>query len=369
MTPRRVLVVLDDCGPGDALFVNFCLTALRREWPAAKIDCLASVRAAPVIELMGIFDRVITSRVYEQRAGRRVTLVARKLFAAPGLLLRLAGRYDLAVTFYWGTLLLNVVAWAAAPRRSYGYANGAGLVRGGLGRYRPEGDAVDQAVQLMARVGVAAGAPAPAALVEPESAAPDLKEHLPFLGGPYAVLHLGSDWACQRWLPERWARIADHLALDIGLTPVFTGVEAEAKAVGDVLERMRAPATSLAGRTTVAALAAVIRGAELCVAVDSLAFELAQAAEVPAVVLAGQSRDAAASAPSAPTVVVNRTPARERTAILNCKLRFLQASRGGCLNFDCPMSQLRGIEVDDVTEAIERVLGSSAPRVVELRRR
>lgn len=359
---RRVLVVLDDCGPGDALFVHFCLAALRRAIPGARFDCVASARAASVVELMGLFDSVIPSRIYEQRATGRWTLAARKAAAALLLLPRVAGRYDLAITFYWGSAILNALAWCAAPGRSHGYSNGVpGLVRGGLGRYDPAGDAMAQALRLMRTLGVEA---TPAVASGLEVAGGDTLTTSPMAGlaaFTYAVFHLGSDWACQQWLPARWAELADRIADRHDLLPVFTGVASEIEQINSVRARMRAPSLTLAGQTAPAELAALLRGARLCVTVDSLAFELAQVAAVPTVVLAGQSRVRLDAPTAAPVEIVNRTDAALRAAILDCKLRFVRAASGGCLNHACPMAGLRGIAVDDVLQAAGQVLALSIP--------
>lgn len=364
MNPSRVLVAVDDCGPGDALLINFCLVALRKAMPGARIDCLASTQAAPVLELTGIFDRVIVSSIYERRAGSGSRLAWHKLASSLRMAAALAFRYDLAVTFYWGSTLLNLLTWFAAPARSVAHSNHLGwIVRGGLGRYAPDGDPVEQAAAVMAVLGIAA-TPMVAAPLHSLSDAPGHPRDSKGIGGRrYAVVHVGSDWACQQWLPERWAELADRLAGRWGLLPVFTGVAEEDDQVERIRGEMRCESLSLAGDTTLVGLSGLLQEAELFVGVDSLAFELAQAAGVPSVVLAGQSR-LAVSLPSArPVTVVNRTTADERAGILSCKLSVVKASYGGCRDFDCPMSGLRGVQVDDVLRAVSGVCGAPAPAV------
>jgi ADP-heptose:LPS heptosyltransferase len=357
---RRMLVVLDDCGPGDALVVDFCLEAALAAHPEAEADLLVSEQAAPVFARDRRFRRVIVSRLYEQRARRRLLLVLRKIREAARLAVLLGRSYDLAITFYWGTTWLNLLTRLASRGPNLGYANAwPQLLDSCLGRYRPEGDALSQAVRLMAAAGIDAAPAAP--LPRPDRGETGagwtlLGRHGLAASSRLAILHPGSDWACQQWLIERWATVADWLALELGMDVVFTGVAAEAEPIERIRSLMRASSLSLAGATSVADLAALVRRAAICVCVDSLAFELAQAAGVPSVVLAGQSRTKAYGLRPVVPIVVNRTTPELRAAILACKLSFEKASYGGCLHYGCPMAGLRGIEVEDVKDAVLKAL-------------
>jgi len=361
---RRLLIVLDDCGPGDALVVDFCLDAVLRSHPGAEADLLVSEQAAPVFARDRRFRRLFISRLYEQRARSRPVLALRKAREALRLARKLGRRYDLSVTFYWGTTLLNLLVRVATRGQCLGYANGwPRLLDCDLGRYRPEAAALPQAARLLATMGLEAEPAVPAARGEEgddRQASALLEPHRLGLGRPMAVLHTGSDWACQQWLPERWRETADRLAFELGMDVVFTGLRAEEGPIEAIRSQMRAGSVSLAGMTSVNQLAGVLRRAALCVCVDSLAFELAQAAGVPTVVLAGQSRtEAVRVGPGAP-IVVNRTTPQLRAAILACKLSFAKASFGGCLHYGCPMAGLRDIEVDDVMEAVRKAVRDGA---------
>lgn len=362
--PCRLLLVLDDCGPGDALVVDFCLQAVLQAHPGAEADLLVGEQAAPVFARDRRFARVITSRLYEQRSRHRSVLGLRKAREALRLGLRLGRRYDLAITFYWGTSLLNLLTRFVTHGPSLGFANAwPRLLDTRLGRYPQGGDSLEQAARLLAAAGLQARPAAPAPRVE-EADAHRTVELLSDYGletsTPLAVLHTGSDWACQQWLPERWAELADQLAGDLGLRVVFTGVRSEAAYIENVRGHMRTGSVSLAGATSVGALSGLLRRAALCVCVDSLAFELAQAATTPTVVLAGQSRTEALRIGPGVPAVVNRTPTGLRAAILECKLSFEKASQGGCLHYGCPMAGLRDIEVEDVLKAVRSTLAEPA---------
>ncbi len=352
---KRVLVVLDDCGPGDALAVGFCVAALRQSLPEARLDCLAGVRAAQAVDSMGVFDSIFISRLYLHGSHSRWMLIPRKLASLAWLALRLAGRYQLVVTFYWGTTALNLLGRVASTGAHAGYANGVPwLLSTRLGKYDPSNDAVSQAIRLMRAAGFPVTTGPPARTVSSPRRPPALFKRL-------AVVHPGSDWACQRWLPERWAELADRLAGELGLAVMFTGLATETGAIEAIRSAMRHSSVSLAGATTLSELADLIARAEVCVSVDSLPFELAQAAGARAVVLAGQSRTRVEIAASLPIAVVNRTSAHERADILACKLSTVKASHGRCDDHTCPMSGLKGITVEDVYSAVLSVTRGPLP--------
>lgn len=78
---------------------------------------------------------------------------------------------------------------------------------------------------------------------------------------PYVVIHAGSNWQSKTWYADRWAAVADGLA---PLVPVFVGTAAEAPLIDEIGRGI-----SLAGKTDLCQLGAVMERAELCIATDS----------------------------------------------------------------------------------------------------
>lgn len=78
---------------------------------------------------------------------------------------------------------------------------------------------------------------------------------------PYVVIHPGSNWQSKTWYPDRWAAVADALA---PLVPVFVGTSAEAPVIDEI-----GRGVSLAGKTDLCQLGAVMERAELCITTDS----------------------------------------------------------------------------------------------------
>jgi ADP-heptose:LPS heptosyltransferase len=102
--------------------------------------------------------------------------------------------------------------------------------------------------------------------------------------GRYLIVHPGARARARRWLAERFARACDELS-EGRLTVVITGSAGERDVAERVRERMKSPALNLAGRTTLGALAALLRNARLLVANDTGIAHLADALRVPSVIV------------------------------------------------------------------------------------
>lgn len=92
----------------------------------------------------------------------------------------------------------------------------------------------------------------------------------------FAVIHAGGSRPDRRWPAERFAAVADALAAD-GLGIVLTGTTPEAPVTAAVRATMRRPATDLAGRTSLGALAGLVEAARLVVTNDTGVSHLAAA--------------------------------------------------------------------------------------------
>lgn len=101
---------------------------------------------------------------------------------------------------------------------------------------------------------------------------------------PFACIHPGAQLRSRRWLPERFAAIGDLLAAQ-GLDVLVTGTAGEADIAQAVVSAMRAPATSLAGKTTLWSLGALIERARLLVCNDTGVSHVAAALHTPSVVV------------------------------------------------------------------------------------
>lgn len=348
---RRILLVVDRCGLGDAYRVRDLVDAAWRSSAGVSVTLVAGEAAAPALQgLLGV-ERVVVSRLYAPSARpgalRRVAMALELV----RLRLRLGRRHDDAIVFQWGSPALAFLAWLSARRR-HGYRNGPRwLLTSRLGTYGVGGERAQNEALLRL-----AGLEPPPPGVRPRdwndaewhAARALLAEH-GVAPQRLVVLHAGSDWACQQWAPARWAEVAGHLWRTQGVHIVLTGDARDRDHLAHIAGLSDAPCVPVAGETTLGMMAALLSMARLCVSVDSAIYELAQRAGVPAVVLAGPTTAEVLPVATAPVVVVNETPAATGARIGRCQ-QTRRANR--CQDWACPLAGLPRIGVPAVLAAI-----------------
>ncbi len=161
-------------------------------------------------------------------------------------------------------------------------------------------------------------------------------------GTPLVGVHPGSKWPSRRWMPERFAALADELARRLNARIVLTGGPGEEEVAEQVAVQMRTPAVNLAGRTTLGALAALMARLRLFVANDTGPAHLAAAVGVPSITLFGPGD-------------------RTRWATLDTArhpIAYVRSGCGPCLHVECPGDHrcLRVLTVADVRAVAEALL-------------
>jgi ADP-heptose:LPS heptosyltransferase len=102
--------------------------------------------------------------------------------------------------------------------------------------------------------------------------------------GGFAVVHPGATAAARRWSPDGFAEVAKRLH-QRGVTPLVTGVRAEADITAAVAVRAGPEALDLTGRTSLGGLAHLVSRARLVVTNDTGVSHLAAAVRTPSVVV------------------------------------------------------------------------------------
>ncbi len=104
---------------------------------------------------------------------------------------------------------------------------------------------------------------------------------------PWIGIHPGSRSPARRWPAESFARVADVLAAQWNACIVFTGGADEVDTVREVMRHMHTPAVSLAGRTSLGALAALIARLQLFISNDTGPAHIACAVDCASITLFG----------------------------------------------------------------------------------
>lgn len=145
----------------------------------------------------------------------------------------------------------------------------------------------------------------------------------------------------KRWLTDRYAALADRLALEFGAHILIVGSASERILAEQIESLMRARPTILSGRTDLQSLIASISRCRLFVTNDSGPMHLAAALDVPQIALFGSTDEVATGPLSGNARVVHKH--------VECS---------PCLRRECPID-LRcfgGISVNEVFEIAQEVL-------------
>jgi len=145
----------------------------------------------------------------------------------------------------------------------------------------------------------------------------------------------------KRWLPERFAAVADRLADQNGVQTIIVGATGDLEVADKVARLMRSRAIVLAGRTSIADLKALLACCSLVVSNDTGTAHVAGALRIPTLVIFGPTEHFATRPLSDLATVV-----RHDVECSPCMLR------------ECPIDHrcMTRIEVDDVYRAAQPLI-------------
>ncbi|MBK8020394.1 MAG: WecB/TagA/CpsF family glycosyltransferase [Chloroflexi bacterium] len=357
--PRFLIVQLADIG--DLVNSTPALSALRETHPTAHIALLTTRHAAPILEGTGLVDEII---LFDKHAFDRLSALARppNLAAALKLSARLRrGRYDTVIFLHhfstrFGALKFAALACSAGAQRRIGLQNGrAPFLTEGV----PDlGFGAKHQAQYWLDLVALAGAdavPRPARIVAGMGDAVPLP---PKSGRLRIAVHAGSGGysLARRWEPERFATVADHLVESRDAEIMLVGGKGDDSAA--VQEAMRHTPLNLAGVTTLAQLADVLRTCDLFIGSDSGVMHIAAAAGAPVLAVFGPSNADAWSpwTPEGRSTVVRSAPECSPCSYVE----YGVGARDGCKARTC----MRMVTVAQVAAAAERLLdGVPTPTV------
>lgn len=278
---------------GDLLFTLPAIAALRKSFPAARITAVILPYAGDVLQASCLADRVVMADVNRWRH-----LSAWAAGRAPGEFQRALSDlrqqpYDLGVSFYGrpgAACALLSGAGFLAGYGSEGYPFSFDLVVPGR-RYSVRRHEVEYCLDLVRALGVPATADLPHLEVQPD-AVERVRALLAGQGAgeqdPLVVLHPEAlNMEAKRWLPDRWAEVADQVRSRLGHRVVLVGSASETSLVKQLESQMNTSPVNLAGRTSIAELMALLSLSKLFLGGDSGPLHLASALGVPSVSIYG----------------------------------------------------------------------------------
>lgn len=154
--------------------------------------------------------------------------------------------------------------------------------------------------------------------------------------------NIGSASATKKWMPERFAQVADHVA-NKGFIPVFFGSGAERPDVEETVGKMKNKAVIATGEFSIGELTAAIRKMKLFVTNDSGPMHIAVSQKVPIVALYGPSKPELYGPYTKDAIIVKAVPPCD-----GCKDRM----KHKCNDMSC----MENITAAQVNEAVDRII-------------
>ena len=325
---------------GDAVLTTPALAALRARFPQARIALLVKPAVAELLQCHPAIDDIVLYRDPGPHAG---------LGGKLSLALQLnRGRYDLAILLQNAFEAAAVTALAGIPNR-YGYAtDGRSFLLTHRVPLTPKvrrKHQVEYYLELLKPLGIPVEPAAPMLRTTPgeDAAAHDLLYAFGVKPDQVVIgLNPGSVYgSAKRWLPERFAQVADRLAAEHAACVLIFGGKGEEELGTAIAGMMTAPTIVYSGRTTVRQLMALIKRCRLFITNDTGPMHVAAAFGVPLVAIFGPTNPVTTS-PYGPGHELVRHP-------VECS---------PCLLRECPIDHrcMQGLGTDEVYGAAERQL-------------
>ncbi len=334
--PRILLIKLSSLG--DVIHTLPTLEAVRSLYPRGHITWLVEDTNAPVLAGHPALDEVWPVPRPRLGNGRFLEHVSALIQAARRLR---EEPFDLVIDLQG---LLKSAIWVALARgaQKVGYNHTREFSYLALTERLTPFDPEAHAVWRYLNVARHLGAPAtPPRFRLGLNLSEDLSRLLPTeTGQPLAVLHPGARWPTKLWPTAHWARLADWIARKKGFQVIITGSPGDQDLAAEIVAQAGATLINLAGRTSLAELAALLKQARLAVTTDTGPMHLAAALGTPVVALFG---------PTAPW--------RTGPMGLGHEVVRLALPCSPCFRRQCPEPRcLTELPVSSAQEAVEKIL-------------
>lgn len=285
--PSRILVIRLD-RIGDLVLSTPVLTALRDAFPGAAV----SVMVQPVCEdLVQGHPAVHEVIVYDKRGKHRSPFQTMRF----ALSLR-SHKFDVALVLH-PTNRSHWIVWLAGIPTRIGYARklGAWLLNRPLVHRKQEGTRHerDYTLELLKPLGITPRAIPPTVALQ-DKAKSSVEAMLTQASIPsthrLVTIHPSASCPSKRWLPERFAQVADRLIEEQGVSVCIVAAATELVHAEAVKRAMRRDAVMLAGKLSVAELTACLVRSELLVSNDSGPVHIAAAVGTAVVDIFGRNQ-------------------------------------------------------------------------------
>jgi len=288
-TPQRILVIRLD-RIGDVVLSTPVLRALRDAYPSAFIAMMVRPACRELLEGHPCLNAVI---LYD-KDGRHRGIGSTIRFARD--LRRF--RFDTVLVLH-PSRRSHWIPWLAGIPARIGWNRKSGWLLTRRVPHRKQEGAKHEAaytLDLLRELGLTPPAPAPSIALHPDAARRIdalLREAALSTeqgGGPLVAIHPSASCRSKRWLPERFAHVADRLVELRQARIVLVAGEADAPHADAVARAMRHRSLNLAGRLSLGELACLLRRCTVLISNDSGPVHVAAAVGTPVVALFGRNQ-------------------------------------------------------------------------------
>lgn len=293
--PITSILIIKMSALGDVVMTLPALVALRRRYPAARIDWLVESPSAGLLVGHPLLDHVLVSpRHGISRLSRSGDLrQAGSLFREFRRELR-SVEYDVVLDLQ-GLFKSGFQTFLARGRRKVGFDRTREKSYLFLNERMPAYDPDRHAALRYLDAAVYLGAEFPDPLPEkyytpPPEAGLEADSLLPFGRAPFVIINPGAKWPTKRWPVEHWVSLASRLAGETGLKIAVTGGKDDQEAGRLISMGAGQAAVDLCGRTSLPVLAEILSRSKAMVTADTGPMHLAAAVGVRGLALFGPTR-------------------------------------------------------------------------------
>lgn len=280
---RNFLVLQFEAPLGSVVHATPLYEALKRAVPDAHVIVAASAMAASVLENNPYIDHcVVTPNPFKNFAAsvRAVRWLAKTMPRGPRCAITTIGNQRTR---------LAILGLLAGPAARVGYTLAPELYDVAL-PFHPERGQIEGNLDILRSLGHDVVFCEPRVFFQQQDAERAAQWLESLAVGPdaprIALVTQNSGGQRNQWNAERFQQAISGLSREAGALPVFLGTAKDAAAIDELRKSLPDQGISLAGKTTVPELAAVLAQCDLIVSLDTGTFHVARAVGLPGVVIA-----------------------------------------------------------------------------------
>ena len=347
-SPRSILLIqLGDIG--DVVLSTPCIKALRDKYPRAKIVVAVWDKAAELLEDCPWLDHVMAVTKQSRSLWEEV-------FFQFNFFRKLRNfHFDLAIDLRTGTRGAILAFLSGARQRVGFHAVDGKLWRNRLfssllhREYPPGQHVVDYLLSLLEAFGVTTEEHSPALVVSGdklEKIGDFFKEEMIEPGPMLVAVQPFSLWRYKEWGQEKYISLINWLIEKQNATVLVTGSAPERQRAEEIVRNCDKRCHNLAGKTSIATYAALLKKCHLFIGVDSAGLHIAAAVDTPTVSIFG---------PSSP---ISWAPRGARHLVVQKAFDCLPCRQKGCMGSEKSRC-LDELSMGEVVQKIEKLVSKN----------